>query len=52
MFERVKLRLHIWHMRNLTRRKLHMLDNRILTDLGIERDSIDTFVDQLPPDQP
>ena len=40
MFEPIRRRLHAWHMRNYTRRRLAMLDSRILTDLGIERDQI------------
>lgn len=44
MFEPLKRRLHAWHMRNITRRKLSMLDNRLLADLGIERDHIGDLV--------
>lgn len=44
MFEPITRRFHAWHMRNYTRRRLAMLDNRILADLGIERDQIGDFV--------
>lgn len=44
MFEPLTRRLHAWHMRNVTRRKLSMLDNRLLADLGVERDQINDFV--------
>ncbi|MHA6299797.1 DUF1127 domain-containing protein [Devosia sp. CAU 1758] len=47
MFEPLTRRLHDWHMRNVTRRKLSMLDTRILADMGIERDQIDDFVARL-----
>lgn len=52
MFEPLTRRLREWHMRNLTRRRLHMLDNRILADMGVERDKIDAFVARLPVDAP
>jgi Domain of unknown function (DUF1127). len=44
MFEPLTRRLHAWHMRNETRRRLMRLDDRILADMGIERDSIGDFV--------
>ncbi|MNV97972.1 hypothetical protein D3C71_1931660 [compost metagenome] len=44
MFEPITRRLHAWHMRNFTRRRLNMLDNHLLADLGIERDQIDEYV--------
>ena len=47
MFEPLTRRLHAWHMRNVTRRKLAMLDDRILADMGIERDHIDGLVARL-----
>lgn len=47
MFEPLTRRLHAWHMRNFTRRKLSMLDDRILADLGIERGGIGDFVARL-----
>ena len=47
MFEPLTRRLHAWHLRNVTRRKLSMLDNRLLADLGIERDQIGDFVVRL-----
>ena len=50
MFEPLTRRLQAWHMRNLTRRKLSMLDNRLLADMGIERDQIGAFVARLDVD--
>jgi uncharacterized protein YjiS (DUF1127 family) len=47
MFEPLTRRLHDWHMRNVTRRKLSMLDTRTLADMGIERDQIGDFVARL-----
>ena len=47
MFEPVRRRLYAWHMRNSTRRRLAMLDSRILADMGIERDQIGDFVDRI-----
>jgi uncharacterized protein YjiS (DUF1127 family) len=47
MFEPLTTRLHAWHMRNLTRRKLAMLDDRLLIDMGIERRSIGDYVARL-----
>ncbi len=47
MFEPLARRLHAWHMRNVTRRKLSLLDTRLLADLGIERDQIGDFVARL-----
>jgi uncharacterized protein YjiS (DUF1127 family) len=44
MFEPITRRLYAWHMRNFTRRKLSMLDDRLLSDLGIERDHINEHV--------
>lgn len=49
MFERLTRRLHTWHMRNVTRRKLERLDDRILADMGIERDQIGDFVSRHAP---
>ena len=44
MFEPITRRLHAWHMRNVTRRRLALLDNHLLADLGIERDQIVDYV--------
>jgi uncharacterized protein YjiS (DUF1127 family) len=44
MFEPLTRRLHDWHMRNVTRRKLAQLDARLLADMGIERDQIGDLV--------
>ncbi|SMQ85657.1 protein of unknown function [Devosia lucknowensis] len=49
MYKHLTRRLHDWHMRNVTRRKLSMLDSRILADMGIERDQIGDFVARLSP---
>lgn len=47
MFEPITRRLQAWHIRRYTRRRLAMLDNRILADMGIERDQISDFVDRI-----
>ena len=47
MFEPLTRKLHAWHMRNVTRRRLAMLDNHLLADLGIERDQINDYVARL-----
>ncbi|MEQ9635516.1 MAG: DUF1127 domain-containing protein [Devosia marina] len=44
MFNPIRRRLYAWHMRNYTRRRLAMLDSRILADMGIERDQIGDMV--------
>jgi len=38
MFGTLTRRLHAWHLRNITRRKLSVLDDRLLSDMGIRRD--------------
>ncbi|WP_338721784.1 DUF1127 domain-containing protein [Devosia sp. XK-2] len=52
MFEPITRRLYAWHMRNFTRRKLSMLDDRLLTDLGIERDCIKDYVARIEMEGP
>lgn len=47
MFEPLTRRLHAWHMRNVTRRKLSMLDDHLLGDMGIERNTIGDFLARL-----
>lgn len=47
MFEPLTRRLHAWHLRSVTRRKLSQLDTRLLADLGLERDQIGDFVARL-----
>lgn len=47
MFEPLTSRLHAWHMRNVTKRKLSQLDDRLLIDMGIERGSIGDYVARL-----
>lgn len=48
MFEPLTRRLRNWHIRNVTRRKLRMLDDRLLADIGTERSAIGDFVACLP----
>ena len=47
MLDNLTRRLHAWHMRNVTRRRLALLDDRILSDMGIERASIGDYVARL-----
>ena len=47
MFDTMTRRLHAWHMRNVTRRQLALLDDWILCDMGIERASIGDYVARL-----
>lgn len=44
MFVPIQNRLRRWHLRNLTRRKLALLDDRLLADIGTERSGIDDFI--------
>lgn len=44
MFEPLARRLHYWRLRSVTRRKLAMLDNRLLADIGTDRDNLGDFV--------
>lgn len=44
MFEPIRNRLRRWHLRNVTRRKLSLLDDRLLTDIGTKRSGIADFV--------
>ena len=44
MFEPIKNRLRRWHLRNLTRRQLALLDDRLLADIGTKRSGIADFV--------
>lgn len=37
-----------WRLRSITRRKLAMLDDRLLADIGTRRDSIGDFVARQP----
>ncbi len=37
-----------WRLRNITRRKLAMLDDRMLADIGAKRDSIGDFIARRP----
>jgi uncharacterized protein YjiS (DUF1127 family) len=45
MFETMRRRFADWRLRQIARRKLSMLDDRLLLDLGTERDCIGDFVD-------
>lgn len=47
MFEPLTRTLSAWHRRNVTRRKLSMLDDRTLFDMGIERNRIGDYVARL-----
>lgn len=44
MFEPLTRKFVDWQQRQTTIRKLRALDDRILADLGIERDAITQFV--------
>lgn len=44
MFAPIKSRLRRWHLRNVTRRKLVLLDDRLLADIGTERSCIGDFI--------
>ena len=44
MFETIRIRLHFWHLRNVARRELSLLDDRLLADIGTRRGSIAKFV--------
>ena len=48
MFEPITRRLRNWRIRSITRRKLHLLDDRLLADIGTERSTIGEFVDGQP----
>ncbi|UYN99193.1 MAG: DUF1127 domain-containing protein [Devosia sp.] len=44
MFDPITRRFARWRLRAETRRKLAMLDNRLLADIGTERSAIGDFV--------
>ncbi|GEM_PF-934792 len=44
MFEPLALSLRNWRLRQVTRRKLAMLDDRLLADIGTQRDTIGDFI--------
>ncbi len=44
MFEPITRRLRRWHLRNITRRKLAFLDDRLLADIGTKRSGIADFI--------
>ncbi|KRA96601.1 hypothetical protein ASD83_16020 [Devosia sp. Root685] len=44
MFEPIRNRLRRWHLRNITRRQLSLLDDRLLADIGTKRSGIADFV--------
>ncbi|WP_449393727.1 DUF1127 domain-containing protein [Devosia riboflavina] len=48
MFEPIKSRLRRWHLRSITRRKLSLLDDRLLTDIGTRRSGIADFIAAQP----
>lgn len=44
MFEPLTRKFTTWRLRRITVHKLHMLDDRLLADLGIRREDIARFV--------
>jgi uncharacterized protein YjiS (DUF1127 family) len=44
MFEPIRNRLRLWHLRHVARRRLSMLDDRLLADIGTRRSGIAGFV--------
>ncbi len=44
MFEPVMSRFNDWRLRQIARRKLSMLDDRLLADLGTERETLLDFI--------
>lgn len=44
MFDPLICRLQNWRLRNIARRKLAQLDDRLLADIGTKRDAIGDFV--------
>lgn len=44
MFEPIRKRLYRWHQRNATRRRLALLDDRLLADIGTKRSGIGDFI--------
>lgn len=44
MFEHVRLRWQDWRLQVIARRRLAQLDDRLLADIGAERDCIGDFV--------
>lgn len=44
MFEPIRNRLRRWHQRNLTHRRLALLDDRLLADIGTRRSGIGDFI--------
>lgn len=43
MFESIIRHLRHWRIRNTTRRRLHLLDDRLLADIGTDRQGIGAF---------
>lgn len=48
MFNPILHRVRLWRLRNIARRKLAMMDDRMLADIGTERDAIDEFIAKQP----
>ena len=44
MFEPIRNRLRLWHLRHVARRRLSMLDDRLLADIGTRRSGIGDFI--------
>lgn len=50
MFAPIISRLRRWHLRSTTRRKLALLDDRLLADIGAKRSTISDFIAAQPED--
>lgn len=48
MFKPITNRLRRWHLRNVTRRKLSLLDDRLLIDIGTRRSGLADFIAAQP----
>lgn len=48
MFEPLTSRLRSWHLRNVTRRRLALLDARLLADIGANKADAGSQVVPLP----
>lgn len=48
MFGPLTRRLHSWHLRNVTRRRLALLDARLLADIGADKADAGSSVVPLP----
>lgn len=48
MFKPILHRVRLWRLRNIARSKLAMMDDRMLADIGTERDALDEFIASRP----